>query len=236
MPPTIDNRTLARLGLPEDIRRAAVANPAPAGGHDPSAWLLALLEPLPAPAPLPAGPGAVIVVAGGREAAFALARQIAVDLGLDADALVVASIGYKGRAVPAERRITSAEAAAEQRRSWRRRPRPTVVVVDAPVGRAGDWARGVIDALEPTMVLGRGRRRPQAGGRLRLGRAARRVRRPRRHRRRHHRQPGGRAAVRHPDRPDRRPSGQRRSVDVAAGSPAGGLTRAPHPRGDRPPR
>jgi hypothetical protein len=154
MRPAIDNRTLARLGLPEDIRRAAVANPAPAGGGDPAAWLLALLEPLPAPAPLPEGPGAVIVVAGAREAAFALARQIAVDLGLGADALVVASIGYKGRAVPAERRITSADAAAEQRRSWRRRPRPTVVAVDAPVGRAGDWARGVIDALEPTMVWG----------------------------------------------------------------------------------
>jgi hypothetical protein len=150
----IDNRTLARLGLPEDIRRAAVAKPAPTAGTDPSAWLLGLLEHLPAPAPLPEGRGAVIVVAGGREAAVTLARQLAADLGLDPGALLLAATGYKGRAIPAERRIIAVETAAEWRRSWRRRPRPTIVAVEAPVGRAGDWARRMIDALEPTMVWG----------------------------------------------------------------------------------
>ncbi len=153
-PAAIDNRTLARLGLPEDIRRAAVDRPAPGAGSDPSGWLLGLLEHLPSPVPLPQAPGAVIVVAGGREAAVALARQIAADLRLDAGALLVASIGYKGRAIPAERRITAVDTAAEWRRSWRRRPRPTIVAVDAPIGRAGDWARRIIDALEPTMVWG----------------------------------------------------------------------------------
>jgi len=150
----VDNRTLARLGLPEDIRRAAVVHPAPTASTDPSAWLLGLLEHLPAAAPLPEGPGAVIVVAGGREAAVTLARQIAADLHLDADAVLLASVGYKGRAIPAERRITATETAAEWRRSWRRRPRPTIVAVDAPIGRTGDWGRRVIDALEPTMVWG----------------------------------------------------------------------------------
>jgi len=153
-PPGVDNRTLARLGLPEDVRRAAVANPAPAAGTDPSAWLLGLLEHLPTPAPLPEGRGAVIVVAGGREAAINLARQIVADLGLDSGALLVAATGYKGRAIPPERRITDVGTAAEWRRSWRRRARPTIVAVDAPVGRAGDWARVMIDALEPTMVWG----------------------------------------------------------------------------------
>ena len=46
------------------------------------------------------------------------------------------------------------EAAAEARLAWRRRPRPTVVAVDAPMGRSSEWARRVIDALQPTMVWG----------------------------------------------------------------------------------
>jgi hypothetical protein len=96
----------------------------------------------------------VIVVAGSREPALHLARQIVADLGLDPGALLIASAGYKGRAIPADRRLTTVEAAAEARSSWRRRPRPTVVAVDAPPGRSGQWARRVIDALEPSMVWG----------------------------------------------------------------------------------
>jgi hypothetical protein len=152
--PGIDARALARIGLPEDIRRAAVTKPAPAAGADPSAWLLELLVNLPVPERLPQGPGSVIVVAGGREEALHLARQIAAELGLDPDSLLIASPLYKGRAIPAERRLTSVEAAAESRLGWRRRPRPTVVAVDAPMGRSSEWARRVIDALEPTMVWG----------------------------------------------------------------------------------
>jgi hypothetical protein len=96
----------------------------------------------------------VVVVAGGRESALRLARQIAAELGLEPSGLLLASPGYRGRAIPAELRITGVEAATEARSSWRRRPRPTVVAVDAPPGRPGDWARAVIDALEPTMVWG----------------------------------------------------------------------------------
>jgi len=151
--PTVDARALARLGLPEDIRRAAVAAPA-AAGADPSAWLVGLLGDLPAAPRLPQGPGSVIVVVGARDAALHLARQLAGELGLDPDSLLIASPNYKGRAVPAERRVASVDAAAEARSSWRRRPRPTVVAVDAPIGRPAEWARRVIDALEPTMVWG----------------------------------------------------------------------------------
>jgi hypothetical protein len=153
-PPAIDTRALARIGLPEEIRRAAVAHPAPAAGTDPSAWLLGLLEELPVAEPLPQGPGSVIVVAGGREAALYLGRQIAEELRLDPDTLLIASPGYKSRAIPPERRITAVETAAEARRSWRRRRRPTIVAVEAPMGRSCDWARQVIDAFEPTMVWG----------------------------------------------------------------------------------
>jgi hypothetical protein len=152
--PGIDARALARVGLPEDIRRAAASIPAPAPGADPSAWLLGLLGDLPVAPPLPQGAGSVIVVVGAREAALLLARQITAELGLDPESLVIASSGYKGRAIPAERRLTTVETAAEARRSWRRRRRPTVVAVDAATGRAGEWVRRVIDALEPTSVWG----------------------------------------------------------------------------------
>ena len=154
--PAIDARSLARVGLPEDIRRAASSVRPPAFGADPSAWLLGLLGDLPVAPALPQGPGSVIVVVGTREAALLLARQITAELGLDPDGLIMASTGYKGRAIPAERRITTVEAAMEARRSWRRRRRPTVVAVEAPTGRLGpgEWVRRVIDALEPTAVWG----------------------------------------------------------------------------------
>lgn len=152
--PAVDARMLARMGLPEDIRRAAATNPSPPAGTDPSAWLVELLSDLPAPARLPQGSGSVIVVAGDRESALDLAGQLVADLGLDPGGLLVASAGYRGRAIPVDRRLTGVEAAAEARSSWRRRTRPTVVAVDAPLGRSGEWARRVIDALEPTMVWG----------------------------------------------------------------------------------
>ena len=152
--PAIENRALARVGLPEELRRAALTRPAPAAGTDPSLWLIDLLEDLPQPKPLPKGKGAVIVIAGARDAALDLGRAMAEELGLDDEWLLLASPRStgRGRPVPAHRRLADADAAAEARRSWRRRTRPTVVVVDAPPGRSGEWARQVIDALEPTMV------------------------------------------------------------------------------------
>jgi hypothetical protein len=151
--PAIDRTALARLGFPAELTSAAPATPAPAG-LDPSAWLLGVLEQIPVPEPLPQGRGSVVVVAGGRDAALELARQMADELGLDADGLLVASPGYRGRAVPAHCRLTGVDAAAEARRSWRRRARPTIVAVEAAPGCGGEWARRVIDALEPTMVWG----------------------------------------------------------------------------------
>jgi hypothetical protein len=152
--PIADARAMARIGLPEDIRRAAISVPAPAFGAGFSAWLLGVLCDLPVAPRLPQGRGSVIVVAGHREDALLLARQIMAELGIDTDGLILASPGYKGRAIPPERRITDVEAAGEARSSWRRRSRPTVVAVEASIGRSGEWARRVIDALEPTAVWG----------------------------------------------------------------------------------
>ena len=150
----LDARALARVGLPEDVRRKAAATPGPAPGVGASEWLAFLLDGLPAAPPLPQGRGSVIVVAGAREAALLLARQLTAELGLDPDAVMFASPGYRGRTIPLERRIATVDEAAEARSSWRRRARPTVVAVDAPTGQRGEWARQVIDALEPTCVWG----------------------------------------------------------------------------------
>ena len=152
--PGVDSRALARIGLPEDLRRAALTRPAPVAGTDPTRWLVGLLENLPQAAPLPKGKGSVIVVVGARDAALDFARTVADELGLDDEALLLASPNSAGRTrpIPAHRRLKDADGAAEARRSWRRRARPTVVAVEAPAGRNGQWARQIIDALEPTMV------------------------------------------------------------------------------------
>ena len=50
--------------------------------------------------------------------------------------------------------MTNADDAAEHRRSWRWRMHPTVVVVDAPIGRPRPWAREMLAAVEPTTAWG----------------------------------------------------------------------------------
>jgi hypothetical protein len=54
----------------------------------------------------------------------------------------------------ADRELTTAAEAFDQRRSWRRRQKPTVTVIDAGVSRSTEWAEGIIEALEPTVVFG----------------------------------------------------------------------------------
>jgi hypothetical protein len=117
------------------------------------AGLVELLETLPQPDPLPKMPGSTVAIVGDRLASIELARDLAAELGADPSKVVLASNGYRGRAFPEELRITSADAAEERRRSWRRRKRPTVVVVEAMPGqRTGRWASKLLDSLEPTMT------------------------------------------------------------------------------------
>jgi hypothetical protein len=148
VPEMIDEAALVRVGLPDDLLR-----PAPMTG-DASRWLLGLLEHVPRPDRLPQGRGAVIATVGPRHTALALARQLAAELGLAGDAVVLASPDYRGRAVPVDRRVATPELAAEQRRSWRRRPHPTVVAVESIPGRPAQWTHEMLDALEPTMIWG----------------------------------------------------------------------------------
>ena len=141
-----DQQALVRVGLPEDLVRPARP------GADPSRSLIGLLENVPRPAGLPRSRGAVVAVVGPRESALALARELAAELELDDDSILLASARYRGYAVPPERCIDTVELAAEERRSWRRRAHPTVVAVECTPGRSVEWGRRMLDALEPTMV------------------------------------------------------------------------------------
>jgi hypothetical protein len=152
----VTSGALVRLGLPKEVVQRVPA------GTDASTALLRMASQLPQPAPLPEGRGAVVAVVGDRADALALARSLSQEIGIDEDQVIVAAPEEAGRGaswvgshkVPLYRQLTGAELAGEQRRSWRRRARPTVVAVDCRPGRVDGWARHMLDALEPTMVWG----------------------------------------------------------------------------------
>jgi hypothetical protein len=139
---------LGRLGLPARYLPAAPdpANPAPA--------LLEALAGLPAAPPAPEHGGSVLAVAGDRLPAFWLARQLASELRLDPGEVVLAARASDGL-VPDRLHLQEAALAAEQRRGWARRQRPTVVVVEARPGTIEvAWARHMLAALEPAAAWG----------------------------------------------------------------------------------
>jgi hypothetical protein len=138
-PPRI-GRALERLGLPHDL----VPEHATDAGL--RSALLESLSRLPvAPAP-PDTHGVVVAVVGEGTAPARLARRLATDLEIDLEHIEL-STPRRGcdLAAPA--------AAAERRLSWRRRPRPTIVVVSTGTSRRElAWARAILDNLEPTIV------------------------------------------------------------------------------------
>lgn len=117
--------------------------------------LVSAFRELPKPSALPTGQGSVIAVAGWRKAAIATAHDLAIRLGLDPADIVIASAHGNDLASARERTITSAQQATEQRRSWRWRDHPTIVVVDAALGTKDvDWASSVMRGLAPNTVWG----------------------------------------------------------------------------------
>jgi len=145
------SQSLARLGLPPALchqvlptleREALEAGLVRA--------LRAALPPLP---PLPASASSVMAVVGPAKAALATARALATEVGTPPDAIAIATprkIWSRRQAV-----ISSPEEAAEQRRSWRWRPWPAVVVVEQPVRPSPvAWSASVLQALEPTLCWG----------------------------------------------------------------------------------
>lgn len=148
--PALDQRWLARVGLPTNVaaKLSTVST-------DPAIELLHLMEQVTRPEPLPTGRGAVIAVVGRRTDALEVCDLFAIQLGLNPEEIFVAAPTFRGTSVPEERRLGNVELAHEQRRAWRRRPRPTIVAVDGAAGRIrSGWATHLLEAVEPTMVWG----------------------------------------------------------------------------------
>lgn len=142
----LDPGRLARLGLPPSVLEH------PLRAADRISGLLELAETFPRARELPHGADTVIALVGDRSAMERAIAWVNDQLGLHPDRLMLATRS-EGNVFPAERRITDHERAASLRSAWRRRERPVLVAVDAPVGlRHTTWTRHVLDALEPAAV------------------------------------------------------------------------------------
>lgn len=142
----LDPGRLARLGLPPSVLEH------PLRAADRISGLLELAETFPRARELPSGPDTVIALVGDRSAMERAIAWVNDQLGLHPDRLMLATRS-ESRVFPAERRIGGHERAASLRSAWRRRERPVLVAVDAPVGlRHTTWTRHVLDALEPAAV------------------------------------------------------------------------------------
>ena len=140
---------LVKMGLPASYVPAV---PSPAALE---AALRSSLSRLPATPPLPKGTGSVVAIVGERNAAMKVARDLAAEAGWDPDNVTLATRKRLPARTPVHLTITDTADAAEKRRSWRRRERPSVVVIDAGLGAdKPSWAYHVLAALEPECTWG----------------------------------------------------------------------------------
>jgi hypothetical protein len=143
-------RALMQIGFEqaaaERIEAAAAAGTLEGG-------LLSVLGSMPAAPRLPSRPGSLVVVVGTGRRAFDEAARVAADVGTDPAAVAYAAKRRPSWAVLAGLAVRHAEDAAELA-PGHRRGRVGVVAVDAPLGRSSVWARRVISALRPTLVIG----------------------------------------------------------------------------------
>ena len=101
---------------------------------------------------MPSTGGSVIAVVGARAQALATARTLATQIGVSHKQVEVATQRKLSRQANL---ISSPEEAAEQRRGWRWREQPAVVVIETePQPDGDDWAASVLRALEPTVCWG----------------------------------------------------------------------------------
>lgn len=124
-------------------------------GNELRGALIESLAHLPIPSPLPDANGVVIAVVGVGAQPVMLARALAVERGLDPDNLVLATEHELGDGIPTWLQINDPATAEERRRSWRRRDYQTYVAISLPAVTASqDWARSMLDNLEPTQTWG----------------------------------------------------------------------------------
>jgi hypothetical protein len=142
---------LSRVGIPAGILHAAGGG---APGESVHVELARILDRFPQAPELPTSRGCLVAVVGPRKAALRLAHHLAQRLDIDPDRVVVAAPGAELLGAGNEI-VRSAAEAADGRRAWSRRKRPTVLVLESPIGRqSAEWAAGLLDELEPAMIWG----------------------------------------------------------------------------------
>ncbi|MDE3203334.1 MAG: hypothetical protein KGQ66_03825 [Acidobacteriota bacterium] len=142
---------LVRCGL--DAVAVDMVEAAVAGGRPVEAALLDLFAAQPrAPRP-PRRPGSLVVVIGPAGRAAEEATRIAAEVGSDPSRIAVATTADVPTKVRDDLLIRNADEAAEMA-GGHRRGRIGVVAVDNEAGsRSTAWARHIIDALRPTLLL-----------------------------------------------------------------------------------
>jgi len=138
---------LLKLGLPPRLIPRGV------GPNGLKGALVESLVRLP-PAPnVPPATGVVIATVGVGATPVLLARDLATEIGLDPDDVMLATRERLGGGIPAWLQMCDAATAQERRLSWRRRTRPTIVACSLPTATRGlRWAKGILDNLEPTVT------------------------------------------------------------------------------------
>jgi hypothetical protein len=138
---------LLKLGLPARLIPRGV------GPNGLKGALVESLVRLP-PAPnIPSAVGVVIATVGVGAAPVMLARDLATEIGLDPDDVILATRERLGGGIPAWLQMCDAPTAQERRLSWRRRTRPTLVACSLPTATRGlGWAKDILDHLEPTVT------------------------------------------------------------------------------------
>ena len=140
---------LVKMGLP------ASYVPAVPSAAALEAALRASLTRLPDAPAMPKSTGSIVAIVGERNAAMDVARDLSAQAGLDPDAVTIATRKRMPARTPEHLIISGTDDAAEKRRSWRRRERPSVVVIDSDLSREKQaWAYHVLAALEPSATWG----------------------------------------------------------------------------------
>jgi|GEM_PF-2968241 len=143
---------LSRIGL--GVESVTRVESMLAGGSSTMAALASLFETIPAAPRIPKRPGSLVVVVGAGRRALSEASRLAAQEGWDPSMVGVAS--PRDGEVPAREECYMRDAAdATEVAPSLRRGRVGIVAVDSANGSDSTvWARHVISALRPTMVIG----------------------------------------------------------------------------------
>ena len=123
-------------------------------GFDSYRAVVKLMKMLPKAPKAPSRGGEVLVVVGELAGAIATAGTVGDTLRLAATRILLAAVNPAGTGVHASRRLANAEQAASRVAKLRRdADTPIIVVIENPSNGTGtEWARSMIEGVEPTAV------------------------------------------------------------------------------------